>query len=213
VRRELEVALSLPIHLDALEKVEGQLETELSFAVVFGWACCNSLGLLEEDWDLSTQIMDQYGLTKALEDQLRASSDNEPDSVAFRSSNPSWDAALIRYFAPRQDALRPAIKSSAFTLEQNALVKQLTHDPEAQTFLGINRYEGVTYVNQDALERVFANLPSLAMIVAGDEPDRTPTQIQAVGARYFEVLQAIAARAKRGDYQLQALSGASVRTL
>jgi hypothetical protein len=213
VRCELEVALSLPAHVAMLEAVEGQLQPELSFAVVFGWACSNSLGLLEGEWDLSAQIMDEYGLTRVLEDQLRTLSDLEPGSTAFASHDPSWDAALVRYFTPRQEALRPAIKSSAFTLEQDTLVTQLTNDPEAQTFLGINRYDGVTYVNKDALERVFANLPCLAMIVAGDEPDRTAIQVQAVGARYLEVVQAIAARAKRGSYKLEGLLGASVRTL
>jgi hypothetical protein len=157
--------------------------------------------------------MDEYSLTRALEDQLRASSDFEPGSSMFVSRDPSWDAALIRYFAPRHESLRPAIKSSAFTLEQDALVKQLTHDPEAQGFLGINQFEGVTYINQDALERVFASLPCLAMIVAGDEPDRTPVQIQAVGARYLEVVRAIAARAKRGAYKLESLLGANLRVL
>jgi glycosidase len=213
VRRELEVALGLPAQVAMLEAMEGQLQPELSFAVVFGWACSNSLGLLEGEWDLSAQIMDEYGLTRVLEDQLRALSDLEPDSTAFASEDPSWDAALVRYFVPRQESLRPAIKSSAFTLEQDSLVKQLTNDPEAQMFLGINRYDGVTYVNKDALERVFANLPCLAMIVAGDEPDRTAIQVQAVGARYLEVVQVIAARAKRGSYKLENLLGASVRTL
>ena len=213
VRRELEVAMTLPARAAKLKPVVGQLEPEFSFAVVYGWICSHALGLLEGDLALSVPIMDEYGLTRVLEEQLRTSSEEGSDSGAFRSSDPSWDAGLVRYLAARDEALRPAIKTSAFTLEPDVLVRDLTGDVDAQTFLGINRHDGVTYINKDALERTLANLSALSMVVAGDEPGRKAAQVEAVGARYLEVVRAIAVKAALGGYKLEALLGANVRTL
>jgi glycosidase len=211
VRRELEVALTLSARAANVESLPGKLEPELSFAVVFAWICCNALGLLEGDPAIGPEIIDRYGLTGVLEEQLRASSDLEPGSKAFRSADPAWDAVLVRYLASRPAALRPAIKTAAFTLEPDLLVNELTGDAEAQAFLGINRHDGVTYINADALGRVLANLPALAMLVAGDEPGRKAAQIEAVGLRYLEVVQAIAACAEAGGYRLEALTGSTLR--
>ena len=144
---------------------------------------------------------------------FRSASDEGADSGAFRSGDPSWDAGLVRYLAARDEALRPAIKTSAFTLEPDVLVRDLTGDVDAQTFLGINRHDGVTYINKDALERTLANLSALSMVVAGDEPGRKAAQVEAVGARYLEVVRAIAVKAALGGYKLEALLGANVRTL
>jgi glycosidase len=192
-----------------------ELEPEHSSAVIFAWICTHTLGMLEGDPALGVPTMDEYGLTRALEDQLRASSAHEPDPEAFTAADPGWDAALVRYLAARDTILRPAIKTAAFSLEPDELVRDLTTDADAHAFLGINRHEGVTYLNKDALERVLANLPALAMVVAGDEPGRSAAQVAAVGQRYLEVARAVALRAVQTGYRLEGLveglGGASVR--
>jgi hypothetical protein len=184
----------------ASKEAESSVETDLPVeedampAALWSWGLLSQLGLLSNDGDVaarSREWIDEWLLASLVEDGLRRA--GQSGDVARRGVQLS--KLLTAHATPEQRA-------------PFALASALLSDEGAREMLGINRFEGVTWFDQDGFSLALERLQRAALIEGATIPvAQLQTLAESSGYRVVKLLELARVQEKslaNGDTKLKA---------
>ena len=159
------------------------------------WAICNLLGKLsqkDEYKDYSNAWLDEFQLAKPLSDVLKDSGCEEEEV--------NEQVLLLRLGITQQDWYDQSRKQPI-----EVLVKTWLTNPEIQSFLRVNRYQGVIWYNREAFD-VFTWWMSLIPIVRElSKPASGRTSSIEMMLNLFEIISSLKKLEGKSEYKFEKL--------
>jgi hypothetical protein len=202
-RRELEAALALPVLAERLGlRAEtaallsaGREETPAAWGGLFAWVFSHGLGRAVDDENFAARArswLDEWLLGKLVAQALQdlGQKDAQRSVVLLKAlvTHQAWfGAAATDLPAPAQAA---------------ALLETLLRDRDVQSFLGVNRFGGVLWYNQESFAELLHSLLAVAAIQLASDPDTDAAPAIEAAYNLLSLLQA--ADAESG-YQVERL--------
>jgi glycosidase len=163
------------------------------YGTVYSWIITHQLGRMKKETDYEIQSvswMDEYLLSRIIYE-------------AFQK------LGLDDYHASRQVLLLKALIIQNGLLEKDEenvsmVFETLIQDQEVQTFLQLNRYQGILYLNKESLEEVLAAKFYLAVVNLALEEDRLdPNTIIQKLQLWYKNIKKIKSTAKKAKYRVE----------
>ncbi|HET9222427.1 MAG TPA: alpha-amylase, partial [Roseiflexaceae bacterium] len=180
----------------AVAKIQGGLADELPiWSRVFGWAFVHALGKLADAADYDEQSrswIDEWLLGRMIARALQ--------EVGLDETAAARAVVIIKRLTSYQHwYVGEATTSTHETLEA------LLRDSEMQQLLGINRYQGVLWFNQQSFERLLWWLLLLASVLTSADPARAPGEVAETIAACHNTVHRLRIAAKESSYQVEKL--------
>ncbi|HNS01564.1 MAG TPA: alpha-amylase family glycosyl hydrolase [Anaerolineae bacterium] len=170
---------------------------QAAWATVFGWHFIHNLGLVageKSSADLSRSWIDEWLLGRILSHSIQglgvapATAEQAVGLVKLLTSNQRWFE-----FKTPQPAARLAF----------AVLSRLLRDSEVQQFIGVNRYQGVLWFNQEAYEQLcgWLALPAVVDSMVNLSDEQAAAQIE----ERLAVVHKLLAASEESGYQVEKL--------
>ncbi len=207
-RSEMEMILQLPVidtlfplpnahrYQAALNHLQNTLSLDPSFWItLFAWCLTHRLGdivSVEENPSISRSWMDEWRLGKIIADVSREMGVDEAES---------WHIVnRVKLMISEQNWMKPTSRRSA-----HQLVLSWLEDPEIRVFLGVNRYQGILWFNQQAFDTFLSWLYVIAIIQSGSRPGNTPSSFIEGVLSLYDVISEIKQSEEKSGFQVDQL--------
>jgi hypothetical protein len=180
-----------------ITKFTAPSETPEYWCLLFSWIFTHNLGKTfcekDEYIERSRSLIDEWLLGKIIAqtmDELQPPPQAGQDSVE-----------LLKILVAQQKWFAEAPNKKAAP----QVLKSWLSDPEIQDYLRINRYEGVLWFNQEALEKLLRTLLAVALIANLSDPESPIEKINAQNKRCYRIIDKINKAVKKSGYQVDKL--------
>lgn len=159
------------------------------------WALCSQIGKISEIdafEDLSNAWMDEWQLAKPLSETLKDQGCGDDEVNEQR--------LLLRLGIAQQDWFENSRR-----VPFDVLVKNWLSDPEIQTFLRVNRYQGVLWYNREAFDKFTWWMSLIPLIKALSQPSTGRTEVVEMMLNLYEIIAGLKKIERKSDYEFEKL--------
>ena len=195
----LEVLLDLPTALEDIDEeirdyVLDDLEEDDPFrwGTLFGWLFTYQLGAVadEEAWtETSYAWIEDWLLSKVIATALDDM--NIGDEAARRA------VATIKLLIRHHDLLSPDAEVSV-----HETLRSLLNEPATQSYLGVNRYEGVLWFNKESFEKLLWWLMVATTVTAATDAE---VEIDEIVAKQYDLIATLQEAKAASKYRVETL--------
>jgi hypothetical protein len=162
---------------------------------IFGWTFVHALGKLGDAADYDEQSrswIDEWLLGRMIAGALQ--------EVGLDEAAAARAVVIIKRLTSHQHWFAAQGSEGGYeTLEA------LLRDSEMQQLLGVNRYQGVLWLNKQSFERLLWWLLLLAAIMISADPARMPSEVAEAIAACYRTVRRLRAAAAESGYQVEKL--------
>jgi glycosidase len=180
----------------AVAEIQAGLVGELPiWSRVFSWAFVHALGKLSNAADYDEQSrswIDEWLLGRMIARALQ--------EVGLDETAAARAVVIIKRLTSYQHWYGGEGNTST-----HETLEALLRDREMQQLLGINRYQGVLWFNQQSFERLLWWLLLLASVLTSSDPARTPGEVAETIAACHNTVRRLRIAAKESGYQVEKL--------
>jgi len=170
-------------------------ENEKIHQTLMVWALCSQIGKFSDEdafEDISNAWMDEWQLAKPLSEILKAQGCGDDEVKEQR--------LLLRLGIAQQDWYEKSRRQPF-----DVLVKNWLTDPEIQTFLRVNRYQGVLWYNREAFDKFTWWISLIPLIKALSQPSAGRTKIVEMMLNLYEIIAGLKKIERKSDYKFEKL--------
>ncbi len=159
------------------------------------WSLCSQIGKIgaeDEYTELSNAWLDEWQLAKPLYEILKNTGCGEEEI--------NEQILLLRLGIAQQNWYEKSRKQPF-----DMLVKNWLTDPEIQTFLRVNRYQGVLWYNREAFDKFTWWMSLIPIVKALSQPSAGRTRVIEMILNLSEILAGLKKIERKSDYEFEKL--------
>jgi glycosidase len=206
LRRKLEATLQLPILAErfplprtpkyqaAVERVNSQLDGDPSaWGSLLAWLFTHALGKVVSQEGYAAQSrswMDEWLLAKLVAGALQ--------DLGLDEEAAWWAVGIVKVLINHQGWF----ESAASGKQAHQILVSWLRDNEVQRFVQVNRYGGILWFNQEALEQLLTWMLTIASIEISADPQRTSRAIAKDIVGCYDVVEKLQQAEKASEFQI-----------